>query len=173
MEQVAWMGDGELQGWMRAVTRLQGRVFFACRTDANCTLDRLLGFHLLKALPSHFGASPLCSSLLFSAPWCCVGAEVRTLLREARDSVKVLLTDKLPDLHALAGALISHETLTAADIGKVLRGEGLGGGQLDQAGSADICAEGVAAATGSSSSSSSSSTGAGSSSRSSSSSRSQ
>lgn len=47
------------------------------------------------------------------------------MLVEARESVKALLTARLADLHALAGALIEHETLTSADIDAVLRGEPL------------------------------------------------
>ncbi len=49
------------------------------------------------------------------------------MLQEARDGVVKLLTDKRADLHTLADALLSHETLTRTDIDKVLRGEELEG----------------------------------------------
>ncbi|KAI8474800.1 MAG: peptidase family M41-domain-containing protein [Monoraphidium minutum] len=52
--------------------------------------------------------------------------EVRAMLVEAREKVVRLLTEKLPDLHLLSRALLEHETLTSADIKKVLSGEALG-----------------------------------------------
>jgi hypothetical protein len=43
----------------------------------------------------------------------------------ARSQVKVLLTERLDQLHALAGALLEHETLNATQIKvRVARGEG-------------------------------------------------
>lgn len=45
-----------------------------------------------------------------------VDSEVRGLLVNARNQVKVLLRDKLDQLHMLAGALLDYETLTQAQI---------------------------------------------------------
>lgn len=51
-----------------------------------------------------------------------IDAEVRSMLVEAREKVRGLLTDKLQDLHSLAGALLDKETLTASEIQAVLAG---------------------------------------------------
>lgn len=47
-------------------------------------------------------------------------AQVRVMLTEARENVKSLLTEKLQQLHALAGALLDQETLTADQISAVI-----------------------------------------------------
>jgi len=54
-----------------------------------------------------------------------VDAEVRRVLGEARDAVRAMLRERLPELHAVAGALLDRETLTADDIDAVMRGEQL------------------------------------------------
>jgi ATP-dependent metalloprotease len=54
-----------------------------------------------------------------------VDAEVRRVLTEAREGVKRLLSERLPELHAVAGALLDRETLTADDLDAVIRGEQL------------------------------------------------
>jgi ATP-dependent metalloprotease len=56
-----------------------------------------------------------------------IDAEVRSMLVEARERVRTLLTDKLQDLHSLAGALLDRETLTSAEIHDVLAGGGAKG----------------------------------------------
>lgn len=43
-------------------------------------------------------------------------AEVRSILMSARAQVKTLLTERLDQLHALAGALVEHETLNSGQI---------------------------------------------------------
>jgi hypothetical protein len=47
------------------------------------------------------------------------------MLVDARQGVMTLMTSRLPDLHALAGALLEHETLTADQIRDVLAGRPL------------------------------------------------
>jgi hypothetical protein len=61
--------------------------------------------------------------LLLSSP------EVRNILISARTQVKALLTERLDQLHMLAGALVEHETLNATQI-KVGDARWNGGGGL-------------------------------------------
>ncbi|HEX5438718.1 MAG TPA: ATP-dependent zinc metalloprotease FtsH [Gemmatimonadaceae bacterium] len=51
-----------------------------------------------------------------------VDAEVTRLLNESYDRAKTTLTENMPLLHALAGALLERETLTADDIEILVRG---------------------------------------------------
>eukprot|EP00878_Enallax_costatus_P022593 GHUV01023984.1.p1 GENE.GHUV01023984.1~~GHUV01023984.1.p1 ORF type:complete len:120 (+),score=44.59 GHUV01023984.1:890-1249(+) len=60
-----------------------------------------------------------------------IDSEVRGLLVNARNQVKALLTDKLDQLHTLAGALLDYETLTKDQIKAVLAGEKLAPALLD------------------------------------------
>jgi ATP-dependent metalloprotease len=61
-----------------------------------------------------------------------IDSEVRAMLVEARDRVRQLLTERLPDLHSLAGVLLDKETLTSAEIHAVLSGGGAKGGSVDR-----------------------------------------
>ena len=60
-----------------------------------------------------------------------VDAEVRAMCVEARARVSRLLSERIGELHTLARALLEHETLTAADIERVLKGlpPAAGGGE--------------------------------------------
>jgi cell division protease FtsH len=54
-----------------------------------------------------------------------VDSEVRRIVETAMATADKLLRDNLDTLHALAAALLEHETLTGADIAKILKGETL------------------------------------------------
>ncbi len=54
-----------------------------------------------------------------------VDAEVKRIITTAMETADKLLRDNIDTLHRLAAALLEHETLTGADIDKVLRGEEL------------------------------------------------
>ena len=52
-----------------------------------------------------------------------IDEEVRRLVEEAETEARRILTERLDDLHKVAKALLEHETLSASDVNKVLRGE--------------------------------------------------
>ncbi len=54
-----------------------------------------------------------------------VDAEVKRIITNAMETAEKLLRDNIDTLHKLAAALLEHETLTGADINKVLKGEEL------------------------------------------------
>lgn len=64
-------------------------------------------------------------SLLSSATLEIIDQEVSRLLRESYERAKSLLTNSKEELETLAQALITHETLTAEEIVKILGGESL------------------------------------------------
>jgi cell division protease FtsH len=52
-----------------------------------------------------------------------IDQEVRRLIEEAEGRARVILTERLDDLHKIAKALLEYETLGTEEIGQVLRGE--------------------------------------------------
>jgi cell division protease FtsH len=52
-----------------------------------------------------------------------IDEEVRRFVDEAEKEARRILTERLDDLHKVAKALLEHETLSAADVKKVLKGE--------------------------------------------------
>jgi len=54
-----------------------------------------------------------------------IDEEVRKLIDEAEGSARRILTEHMDGLHALAGALLEYETLTADEVDAVLRGESI------------------------------------------------
>lgn len=54
-----------------------------------------------------------------------IDREIRTLVDGSYQRAKDLLTQHMDQLHALAQALLEHETLTGEDIAQILRGEAL------------------------------------------------
>jgi ATP-dependent metalloprotease len=89
---------------------------------AECGMSDAVGPVYIRD-PSSGG--PSAASALSEATKQAVDAEVRSMLVEARAKVVRLLNERLPELHTLSRALLEHETLTAADIKKVLAGEAL------------------------------------------------
>ncbi|MDE3079314.1 MAG: ATP-dependent zinc metalloprotease FtsH, partial [Paracoccaceae bacterium] len=57
-----------------------------------------------------------------------IDEEVRKIVDEGYARAKAILTEKNEDLHRLAQGLLEYETLTGAEIGRVIRGEPLGRG---------------------------------------------
>ncbi|GBF97365.1 ATP-dependent zinc metalloprotease [Raphidocelis subcapitata] len=89
---------------------------------AECGMSEAVGPVYIKDPSS---AGPSAASMLSEATKQQVDAEVRSMLVEARARVTRLLNERLADLHTLSRALLEHETLTAADIKRVLAGERL------------------------------------------------
>ena len=52
-----------------------------------------------------------------------IDQEVRRLIEEAEGRARVILTERLDELHKIAKALLEYETLGTEEIGQVLRGE--------------------------------------------------
>ena len=52
-----------------------------------------------------------------------IDQEVRRLIEEAEGRARVILTERLDELHKIAKALLEYETLNTDEIGQVLRGE--------------------------------------------------
>ena len=52
-----------------------------------------------------------------------IDQEVRRLIEEAEGKARVILTDRIDELHKIAKALLEYETLGTEEIGQVLRGE--------------------------------------------------
>lgn len=57
-----------------------------------------------------------------------IDEEVRKIVDEGYGTAKRILTEKADDLRRLAEGLLEYETLTGAEIGRVIRGEPLGRG---------------------------------------------
>jgi cell division protease FtsH len=55
-----------------------------------------------------------------------IDADVGKIVDEGYETAKRILTEKVDDLHSLAQGLLEYETLTGADIRKVIAGEPLG-----------------------------------------------
>jgi hypothetical protein len=87
-------------------------------------LDEMKTKYETSAVPSLCSCAPFLLLLLVL-----LSPEVRNILISARTQVKALLTERLDQLHMLAGALVEHETLNATQI-KVgdARWNGGGGG---------------------------------------------
>ncbi len=60
-----------------------------------------------------------------------IDAEVRRIVDEGYETAKRILTEKMDDLHRLAGGLLEYETLTGPEIMRVINGEPLGRGDDD------------------------------------------
>lgn len=54
-----------------------------------------------------------------------IDMEIRRLISEGLEKARQILTDRLDTLHAMASALLEHETLSGDDIGALMRGEPL------------------------------------------------
>jgi ATP-dependent Zn protease len=115
---------------------------------AECGMSEAVGPVYIKDASS---AGPSAASALSEATKQAVDAEVRSMLVDARARVVRLLNERLPELHALSRALLEHETLTAADIQKVVAGEPLaarppkakaGGAAGQPAGAVEAAADG-------------------------------
>jgi cell division protease FtsH len=52
-----------------------------------------------------------------------IDAEIKALVDDGYARARTVLTEHLPKLHDLAGALLEHETLTGEEIAAILRGE--------------------------------------------------
>ncbi|MEM7652972.1 MAG: ATP-dependent zinc metalloprotease FtsH, partial [Pseudomonadota bacterium] len=52
-----------------------------------------------------------------------IDEEIRRLIEEGETKARQILTDKIDDLHAMAGALLEYETLSGEDVDALLRGE--------------------------------------------------
>ncbi len=63
-----------------------------------------------------------------------IDEEVRKIVDEGYERAKQILTDKMEDLHRLAQGLLEYETLTGAEITRVIRGEPLGRGDGEDQG---------------------------------------
>ena len=68
-----------------------------------------------------------------------IDEEVRKIVDEGYETAKRILTEKSEDLHRLAQGLLEYETLTGAEILRVIRGEPLGRGD-DQGNSSGLTA---------------------------------
>ncbi|PSJ43651.1 ATP-dependent zinc metalloprotease FtsH [Sphingomonas deserti] len=55
-----------------------------------------------------------------------IDSEVRRLIEEAEATARKVLTDKIDELHRLAGALLEFETLSGEESKRVIRGEDIG-----------------------------------------------
>ena len=54
-----------------------------------------------------------------------IDQEIRNFIEEAEAKAREILTGHIDQLHAIAGALLEYETLGAADVEGLLRGEGV------------------------------------------------
>ncbi len=66
-----------------------------------------------------------------------IDKEIRTLVEKSYTRARDLLVTHMDQLHALAAALLEHETLTGEEVGKVLRGETLPPVSADASGADD------------------------------------
>jgi cell division protease FtsH len=55
-----------------------------------------------------------------------IDQEIRRLIEEAEATARKVLTEKLDELHRLAGALLEYETLTGEEAKKAIRGDDIG-----------------------------------------------
>jgi cell division protease FtsH len=55
-----------------------------------------------------------------------IDQEIRRLIEEAEATARKVLTEKLDELHRLAGALLEYETLTGEEAKKAIKGEDIG-----------------------------------------------
>jgi cell division protease FtsH len=55
-----------------------------------------------------------------------IDQEVRRLIEEAEATARTVLTEKLEELHRLAGALLEYETLSGDEAKRVIAGEDIG-----------------------------------------------
>jgi cell division protease FtsH len=61
-----------------------------------------------------------------------IDEEVRRFVDEAEKEARRILTERLDDLHKVAKALLEHETLSAVDVKKVLKGEAIERPTIDE-----------------------------------------
>eukprot|EP00197_Chlamydomonas_leiostraca_P003648 CAMPEP_0202861408 /NCGR_PEP_ID=MMETSP1391-20130828/2816_1 /ASSEMBLY_ACC=CAM_ASM_000867 /TAXON_ID=1034604 /ORGANISM="Chlamydomonas leiostraca, Strain SAG 11-49" /LENGTH=821 /DNA_ID=CAMNT_0049540795 /DNA_START=584 /DNA_END=3045 /DNA_ORIENTATION=+ len=112
-EEVIFGRDGVTSG---ATDDLRQATQWARHMVTECGLDDVVG-------PVHMSEPKEASEATRQV----VDERIRLMLTEARDSVRALLTARLPDLHALAGALMEHETLTSDQITSLLAGHDISG----------------------------------------------
>ncbi|MGQ0559447.1 MAG: ATP-dependent zinc metalloprotease FtsH, partial [Sphingosinicella sp.] len=62
-----------------------------------------------------------------------IDAEVKRLVEEAEATARGVLTEKLDELHKLAGALLEYETLNGEEAKRAIRGEDIGRGEAERA----------------------------------------
>jgi cell division protease FtsH len=52
-----------------------------------------------------------------------IDAEVRRLIEEGESKARLILNEKIDDLHTIANALLEYETLSGDEVAALLRGE--------------------------------------------------